>query len=161
MKISLFLFPVLVACGGLPEHESPCGMRVIGKGDAYNALFDAAETDAIAYLHKWAKFDENENLCYKVRGWRVSVWETELLELPDRSLCGRTFCAYDEIQIGNVPPHESSLLHEMAHAILRCERDETQRDPDHPRPRWDSIRRASDLFNGIEPLPVLPDGGTP
>lgn len=135
---------LLVACVELPGEalcKTPCGMTLRGplptphpdgKPELFAAwgceVFQAIEARALdvwrQHVNRFAhpRGEAFANACRQLNGWSVYVDEetTFLNHQTGRVVAGVTVCSMPAMQVGNVPPTQGALVHEMAHAVGGC-----------------------------------------
>jgi hypothetical protein len=101
------------------------------------------------------------NACEQLEGYTVRILPDATFKVAGQELLGLTQCYRQLILISNQPWHESSLAHEMAHAIQGCSvsapanmcQDVTKESP------WPRIRECTGHYkwpeNGIDAASVI------
>lgn len=141
--LSLFF---LTGCGpsaGPVICTSYCGMRLLEPPENRPGTypwtceeFQAVETATVMAFETMVLDPRFSTSCEAVAGWRVYVHE-EVHWTQNGSgveVAGETFCVDGMMAVNNVSPMASSLPHEMAHVVQKCNpiwEPPDEKDPQH------------------------------
>lgn len=159
MRSALLLLLSACACASLGPPPTRCvtrcGLMLVG---------DIPKPSDFSYGPGWtcAEFQraEDESLrafkvvvdprfraaCAALKGYRVSVnpavsWESSYGNGP---ISGETHCAFQNLDVCNLPPVQSTMTHELGHVIQRCEsrgpEDYADHNDDDTHSNWGSDR---------------------
>lgn len=125
-----------LACGGMPDNPrciTRCGMRLQGiypsgaiPADWTCAALQHTEDQMLHYfpLAMDLRFRHPAHICSRFQG--ASIWlyrGASWTDAWERDVGGLAFCAFGEYQVAapeGTPPWQTTLPHEMAHAIQNC-----------------------------------------
>ena len=150
------------------ECVSPCGIILMGPipepslGNIGQPSWTCPElvraesviTQAFATYVKDPRFASGA-ACEALRGWKIwinpePVWASAdfaTARNPEGLLAGITFCDSGFSIIGNLPPLDSSLAHELAHVVQRCVPLGPGLEGGHANWGRDGIQNAIDAVN--------------
>lgn len=148
-------FALLASCGVSYGHDplcvSRCGMSFYGLPEGglpdmdykprwtCHQFQDAEDTTLAAFANVGGdpRFTE---ACKQVNGLRVFLHHFEAWQSPQHKypIAGETRCEVASVQVGNKPWHLSSLAHEMAHYVQRCEPTKPHDTADYYHSNWTS-----------------------
>lgn len=165
------LLAVLFSCGGpMPVSicENPYGLIItdLPKG-WYCSDFVRTGNILQAELQK-TKGDPRLKGFKDLSRYEVIVHDSPswIIKAPDGvfDVMGVTYCRAGEIHIGNSPPHENALPHEMVHALQNCDPmyvPNSVNNRAHEGWAEQGIEAALDAtWDELAPM-TLEDGGTP
>ncbi len=119
----------LSACNTPGICTTPCGVQLVQIQAGWTCpAFTELESVTLESFAAHVSDPAFQNSCYRLQGWNVRVeaepdWispEHVTSENPTGRVRGLTRCELGLMQVGNRSPFQSSLPHEMAHAIQAC-----------------------------------------
>lgn len=137
---------LMQSCGGLSQNvcRTPCGMLMSG-GEWSCQEFRRAEWVAMEEFSKTVA-DTRLRSCEVLANYKVEVQPTAswIQESSGRRVSGETYCEERRILVGQENINESSLAHEMAHALQQCVPLPPRDNDDYYHSNWgrDGIRDA-------------------
>lgn len=116
---------LLASCATVPAPVcvTPCGLELLTAGATAWSCPALAEAEAASI----EAFDAHvtdvrfRNACALLKGWRLVIMPgADWVDPYKRNVSGETNCDSWLVQVGERPPLQSSLPHELAHVIQRC-----------------------------------------
>lgn len=147
-----FALALLLACGCAQtppiDCVTRCGLRLAGDvphiddGAQWTcAELQRTEDAVLAAFDHQVSDDRFRNACERISGWVVVVRPTVFV---DSTVGGRAHCASGVLEVGALSPLNSTLPHELAHAVQSCQplAPVESSDPDHSNWQRDGIASA-------------------
>lgn len=124
------LLPVSVSCAPPPIFTSKCGMGFFGVTDGSDIPeywnlqnYQHAEDRAVAEFKTVTGNPRFQNGCQYLNGYALYIYPTESVPFPEDPryvLFGESDCRGGWVYVGNVPPQDGALSHELAHIVEGC-----------------------------------------
>ena len=142
---------LLTACAGSAAAGclTRCGLS------ARDQSFSCDELQLVEDSALWAfrmTNDKRMTKCSNLKGYKVQQMDTRTWRDDGRSVAGLTWCNYKLIQIGKAPLRESSLVHEIGHALQGCSPLQPLNPEDNDHSNWSDggIFAAVELAKGYD-----------
>ena len=115
-----------------PSQGGAVSLAMFNSDDDYWTCenFQAAEDEIIAgyavlvqpHLETSGQFTK-EQMCENLSGFTVKVVQDAVFKFGNNDLLGMTQCGRHLVLVNNLPWHMSSMPHELAHVIQKCDAD--------------------------------------
>lgn len=113
--IAILLF---VACAPRVDCPNPCGMSIESLPDGW--LCSDVVTAQAGILYEMADVDSDKLHVCELGGFTLKTWDTPVRKQGEWTIGAQTNCQAGTMEIGNLPPQDSSFAHELVHAMQGC-----------------------------------------